>query len=182
MSAIHFNNDDMLERKVQFGNDSYTIKAYIKCGEQDLFALECETKMTGFDGKCPRCNKQHVKLAESRDFYASVNSIIQALETKKLEKTSLQGWKTLEELNTIKEKLPPLDRPIIGRNKGIEGDSNSCYMDATIFCMFAYSNVFDSLLYMNIDQNSVNRLQKLLRENIVHVLRSREGFVERKFT
>jgi len=48
--------------------------------------------------------------------------------------------------------------------------------------MFAYSRVFDSLLHMKINNNPlVEDLQKLLRENIVNVLRSEKGFVGRKF-
>ena len=54
-------------------------------------------------------------------------------------------------------------------------------MDATIFCMFAYSNVFDTLLHMQVEKQSpIYKLQKLLRENIVHLLRSNKGFVQRK--
>jgi hypothetical protein len=55
-------------------------------------------------------------------------------------------------------------------------------MDATIFCMFAYSDVFDSLLHMKTQEQSIRTLQSLLRENIVHVLRSTKGFVERELS
>ena len=83
----------------------------------------------------------------------------------------------MKELRTVKDNLPPLDHPITGKNKGIEGDSNSCYMDSTIFCMFAYSNVFDSLLHMEVHKTeALHKLQKLLRENIVNVLRSEIWF------
>ena len=36
---------------------------------------------------------------------------------------------------------------VAGRNRGIQGHQNSCYLDATLFSMFAFTSVFDSLLY-----------------------------------
>ena len=45
------------------------------------------------------------------------------------------------------EFYPPLNtvREIIGDNKGIQGHMNSCYMDASLFGMFAFSSTFDPL-------------------------------------
>ena len=34
-----------------------------------------------------------------------------------------------------------------GRNRGIQGHQNSCYLDATLFAMFSFTGVFDGLLY-----------------------------------
>jgi len=173
----------MLEKPVQFGKDSYIIRAYIPCGKQNLFALECERQISGYDGVCPECHGQHLKLPKLRGFYVSVDSVYKALEQQKFEKKHLEGPTKISKLNDVNENLPPLDHPILGRNKGIEGDSDSSYMDATIFCMFAYSAVFDSLLHMDVHhKKSVEELQKLLRQHIVNVLRSELGFVERKFT
>ena len=36
---------------------------------------------------------------------------------------------------------------ICGRNKGIQGHQNSCYLDATLFAMFSFTGVFDGLIY-----------------------------------
>ena len=36
---------------------------------------------------------------------------------------------------------------VSGRNKGIQGHQNSCYLDATLFAMFSFTGVFDGLLY-----------------------------------
>ncbi|CAF1358165.1 unnamed protein product [Rotaria sordida] len=128
------NTDDMIGKPVQFGKDLCIIKGYVQCQGQELFALESERSITGYDGRCPKCNKQHVALDKTRGFYAAVNSVYDALGRQKLEKERLQGRKKIEQLPGTVENLPPLDRPILGENKGIEGDSNSCYMDATIFC------------------------------------------------
>ena len=37
--------------------------------------------------------------------------------------------------------------PFCGRNRGIQGHQNSCYLDATLFVMFSFTSVFDCLLY-----------------------------------
>lgn len=34
-----------------------------------------------------------------------------------------------------------------GKFKGIQGHHNSCYLDATLFAMFTFTPVFDSLLF-----------------------------------
>lgn len=36
---------------------------------------------------------------------------------------------------------------IAGTFKGIQGHHNSCYLDATLFAMFTFTSVFDSLLF-----------------------------------
>ncbi|CAF2867162.1 unnamed protein product [Rotaria sp. Silwood2] len=71
ITGANMNADEMLGKIVQFGKDSYTIKAYLQCEEEGLFALECERPMIGFDGRCPKCGRQHVPLDKTRGFYAS---------------------------------------------------------------------------------------------------------------
>lgn len=44
-------------------------------------------------------------------------------------------------------------REICGMFKGIQGHNNSCYLDATLFSMFAFTNVFDSVLYREPNQD-----------------------------
>jgi hypothetical protein len=172
----------MLEKAVRFGKDFYIIKAFIPCGNQQIFALECERPISGYDGICPACHGQHLKLAQNRGFYVSAGSVYKVLGQQQLEKVGLQDREKTDKLDKIKDNLPPLDHPILGKNRGIEGNSNSSYMDATIFCMFGYSNVFDYLLHMDVyNKKALVNLQKILRENIVNVLRSESGFVERKF-
>lgn len=38
------------------------------------------------------------------------------------------------------------DTDLIGRMKGIQGHRNSCYLDATLYSMFAHSTAFDLLV------------------------------------
>lgn len=34
-----------------------------------------------------------------------------------------------------------------GKFKGIQGHHNSCYLDVTLFSMFAFTSVFDAILF-----------------------------------
>lgn len=45
--------------------------------------------------------------------------------------------------------VPPLSSlgELAGKNRGIQGHHNSCYLDATLFAMFTFTSVFDALLY-----------------------------------
>lgn len=60
----------------------------------------------------------------------------------------------------------------IGRNRGIQGYQNSCYMDATLFSMFAFSSAFDYLLKSKAGSSvNTDRVQLVLRQGIVNPLR-----------
>ena len=79
--------------------------------------------------------------------------------------------------------VPPLSDKcslnMIGRNRGIQGHHNSCYMDATLYAMFAYNYTFDSLLVRPQSKKDIpeyGEVQRVLKENIVNPLRA-HGFV-----
>ncbi|XP_076060786.1 ubiquitin carboxyl-terminal hydrolase CYLD isoform X3 [Oratosquilla oratoria] len=66
-------------------------------------------------------------------------------------------------------------RSMFGKNRGIQGHQNSCYLDATLFSMFAFTSVFDSLLYRpptTKDIKEYSEVQRILREEIVNPLRA----------
>ncbi|XP_038067617.1 uncharacterized protein LOC119737375 isoform X2 [Patiria miniata] len=74
---------------------------------------------------------------------------------------------------------PCLRTEFVGMQKGIQGDQNSCYLDSTLFSMFAYNGVFDPLLRRTQGQGDLQeyeKVQKTLRESIVNPLR-KNGFV-----
>ncbi|XP_072271250.1 ubiquitin carboxyl-terminal hydrolase CYLD-like [Pyxicephalus adspersus] len=84
----------------------------------------------------------------------------------------------------VEENTPPatdiegLER-MIGWKKGIQGHCNSCYLDATLFCMFASSSVLDTMLLRPPDKNdseSYVGTRDLLRTEIVNPLR-KNGYV-----
>jgi hypothetical protein len=159
------------------------VKERIICGGEEFYALESDIPLKSYDGRCPKCRSYHVHFEKpNRGYYALVKNIHDNMQNEKLANDRAKGPKEIQDLPIEKINLPPLDHPIIGMNKGIEGASNSGYMDSTIFCMFAYTHVFDLLIQMNVDKNPlVKDLQKFLRENIVNVLRNDQGFVGRKF-
>lgn len=63
-----------------------------------------------------------------------------------------------------------------GKFKGIQGHHNSCYLDATLFSIFTFTSVFDSLLFRPREQDDCEQyeeVQRVLREEIVNPLRKK---------
>ena len=78
----------------------------------------------------------------------------------------------------VEGEVPPMDDDGVlvlknnGQMKGIQGHHNSCYMDATLFAMFAFSMAFDSALFEHEElKKEAMAFRKHLRENIVNPLR-----------
>ncbi|XP_037297914.1 ubiquitin carboxyl-terminal hydrolase CYLD isoform X2 [Manduca sexta] len=77
--------------------------------------------------------------------------------------------------------VPPLNSlgDLAGKNRGIQGHHNSCYLDATLFAMFTFTSVFDALLYRPPepeDSPHYAEVQRVLREEVVNPLR-KQGYV-----
>uniref|UniRef100_A0A1B6JGQ8 ubiquitinyl hydrolase 1 n=1 Tax=Homalodisca liturata TaxID=320908 RepID=A0A1B6JGQ8_9HEMI len=65
---------------------------------------------------------------------------------------------------------------LCGKFKGIQGHHNSCYLDATLFSMFAFTSVFDNLLFRPATDRDIaqyEEVQTVLREEIVNPLREK---------
>ncbi|XP_055308132.1 ubiquitin carboxyl-terminal hydrolase CYLD-like, partial [Sitodiplosis mosellana] len=61
-----------------------------------------------------------------------------------------------------------------GQFKGIQGHSNSCYLDVVLFAMFAFTHMFDALLNRQAESEDIpdyDEIQNVLREDIVNPLR-----------
>ncbi|KAM6224473.1 ubiquitin carboxyl-terminal hydrolase CYLD isoform 2-T2 [Rhynchocyon petersi] len=79
----------------------------------------------------------------------------------------------------VEENTPPkMEKEgleiMIGKKKGIQGHYNSCYLDSTLFCLFAFSSVLDTVLLRPKEKNDVeyySETQGLLRTEIVNPLR-----------
>ena len=79
------------------------------------------------------------------------------------------------------EFYPPLNSlsGIVGDDKGIQGHMNSCYMDSSLFGMFAFSSIFDPLFLkqnanLGTETPSIqryNHVRSLLQTRIVFPLR-----------
>ncbi|XP_076818225.1 ubiquitin carboxyl-terminal hydrolase CYLD-like [Clavelina lepadiformis] len=76
-------------------------------------------------------------------------------------------------------RIPPpskLTNDMIGKEKGIQGHHNSCYLDSTLFSMFAYSYCLDTILFRkknSFDLEQYQHVQQVLKEDIVNPLRKR---------
>ncbi|XP_036201218.1 ubiquitin carboxyl-terminal hydrolase CYLD isoform X2 [Myotis myotis] len=79
----------------------------------------------------------------------------------------------------VEENTPPrMEKEgleiMMGKKKGIQGHYNSCYLDSTLFCLFAFSSVLDTVLLRPKDKDDVeyySETQELLRTEIVNPLR-----------
>jgi len=72
------------------------------------------------------------------------------------------------------DKRADLEVFCCGKKKGIQGHHNSCYLDATLFSMYAFTTVFDSILYRDKRDSDITEyedVQKVLKDGIVNPLR-----------
>ena len=166
---------------VFFEDNSAVIRSHVKCRDKQYFALETQQKLTRPGGLCPTCFQRHVELPAYHGAYQPVDNVLRAIERQKATEQRSKTPPGLEQELYVTDNQPPLTVPVTGQNRGIEGDSNSCYIDATIFCMFPYSDVFDRLLHMRVDDN-LTVVQRILRDYIVHVLRQPDGLVRSTLT
>lgn len=88
-----------------------------------------------------------------------------------------------------KVRSPDIDEPVepplivdlntsraryVGRERGIQGHHNSCYLDATLFTIFSFSTAMDAMLFRTPlpgDLDEFEEVQKVLRDGIVNPLR-----------
>ncbi|KAL6461696.1 hypothetical protein MHYP_G00298410 [Metynnis hypsauchen] len=79
----------------------------------------------------------------------------------------------------VNENTPPRTENdglevMVGKKKGIQGHYNSCYLDSTLFCLFSFSSVLDTVLLRPKSKTDVEyylETQELLRTEIVNPLR-----------
>uniref|UniRef100_A0A674BW44 Ubiquitin carboxyl-terminal hydrolase CYLD n=1 Tax=Salmo trutta TaxID=8032 RepID=A0A674BW44_SALTR len=69
---------------------------------------------------------------------------------------------------------------MVGKKKGIQGHYNSCYLDSTLFCLFSFSSVLDTVLLRPRSKTDVEyyrETQELLRTEITHSFSTIHGYV-----
>ena len=69
----------------------------------------------------------------------------------------------------------------LGEERGIQGHQNSCYLDATVFGLFALSDVFDSMFLKKPTNPTERDISSILWKRIVNPLR-RLVLVEHTFS
>ncbi|XP_072051858.1 uncharacterized protein [Amphiura filiformis] len=153
-----------------------------------MAGIELEEKLTsgGTDGtlfgnRCFHCEHGRaifVKLSSVKPDSRFPSQTETFTKRKRLTSQDFGGFKS----PTLKGYIHPpkkLTLEFVGRKKGIQGDQNSCYLDTTLYSMYAYSNIFDDILHRkgtHKDLTEYESVQTILRENIVNPLRS-YGFV-----
>ena len=105
---------------------------------------------------------------------ATVNSIFQFPLLFLYVSTAIQAPMEEQADQTIYDTYQQMRR-YIGNSRGIQGHQNSCYMDSTIFGLFALSDIFDSM-FLDLDQSITTdqnrkRVADLLWKGIVNPLR-----------
>lgn len=82
------------------------------------------------------------------------------------------------------EFCPPLNslNEVVGDKKGIQGHMNSCYMDSSLFGMFAFSSTFDTLFLKAEDTQYHGKLDPCIQRyrDVRELLRTRIVFPLRK--
>ncbi len=64
------NESNLVGTSIHMGGLQYLVKARIHCNKTDLYALESEKALIGYNGLCPQCNQAHVLLEPNRGMYA----------------------------------------------------------------------------------------------------------------
>ena len=59
----------------------------------------------------------------------------------------------------------------LGEERGIQGHQNSCYLDATMFGLFALSDVFDFMFLYEARDEAGEEIKSILWKGIVNPLR-----------
>jgi Zn finger protein HypA/HybF involved in hydrogenase expression len=73
--AKSMDQEDLLDGTVRLAQLTYRVKGRIKCQHVDLYALECEQSLPGYNGLCPLCNDTHVHLSSNKGFYIRADDL-----------------------------------------------------------------------------------------------------------
>ncbi len=77
------NESNLIGTSINLGGLQYLVKARITCQNTDLYALESEKSLIGYEGLCPQCNKTHVEFERNRGMYALVKTVHTKLQKPK---------------------------------------------------------------------------------------------------
>ncbi|KAJ8303512.1 hypothetical protein KUTeg_019908 [Tegillarca granosa] len=76
--------------------------------------------------------------------------------------------------------LKQISEKVCGKQRGIQGHHNSCYLDATLFSMFYFVTVFDGILYRPSgpdDIGAYDEVKQVIKEGIVNPLRKYANYI-----
>lgn len=76
---------DLQNQTIQIDKQNIFVRGRITCGSEELYALESDKSLTGYDGRCPKCRRAHVLFKEpNKSFYVSVKNIHDMVHKEKL--------------------------------------------------------------------------------------------------
>jgi len=144
---------------------------------QKLAGLELEDEESfGTDGTFGKF--KYFNCPPKRGFYIQLSKLMKDARFDDVPSNTVKSPRLALETTvvSVKDYCSPITNLVdfIGRDKGIQGQQNSCYMDSTLFAMFACTDVFDYILTRPASEYDVPNyadVQKILREQIVYPLR-----------
>lgn len=170
----NFSVDTLIGSGIYRDYEYYTVRNIVQCEDYQFCVMQSEKRRASYTGLCPNCKQKHHEIPAQRGFYVLTDRIQSIIAEERRSDTSERRLTVLP--------VQQFGEICLGRNKGIVGRSNSCYMDSTIYCMFSSTTGFDHLLTMDIDPR-LRYLQKILRDDIVNPLRDpKKGLVSCKYS
>ena len=126
-------------------------------------------------GTCPKCQYADILYWVAEEQLEDKTWITEVVPPKQFRRSDypLTMKKAAKFEETVEGFVIPPSHPEQYRGvwKGVQGDQNSCYMDASIFAMFSYLTVFDDILFPPKHQGRDSGDALALRSEIQHVMK-----------
>ncbi|KAH0619067.1 hypothetical protein JD844_018695, partial [Phrynosoma platyrhinos] len=145
-------------------------------GELKMVLIEVELLDSGIISLCDSSSRLKVDASKIITVSSNVTSSIgyQGIGQESLKKEGSHLIQHLAEDNAQVAWEHEVLKEMEGAMRGIQGHSNSCYLDTTLFSLFSFSSALDSILYsVEVEDKTA---QKILRHQIVQPLRQ-HGYV-----
>lgn len=141
-----------------------------------IVGLEMEEEIiSGTDGYFE--GKQVFECPPGKGFFIHLHKCKRDRRFDEGEKKSPQEFGDLRTPDIAEVVQPPQEFDydlLCGKNKGIQGHHNSCYLDVVLFSMFYFTTVMDNIFFREKTKGDVDEyeeVQKTLAEGIVYPLR-----------
>eukprot|EP01116_Phalansterium_solitarium_P000101 TRINITY_DN10063_c0_g1_i3.p1 TRINITY_DN10063_c0_g1~~TRINITY_DN10063_c0_g1_i3.p1 ORF type:complete len:726 (+),score=188.73 TRINITY_DN10063_c0_g1_i3:70-2247(+) len=130
----------------------------------------------------PELKCRHCRATFTDQFELDTHLVTDHVDTLEYEESPSKSSKPPPLVDFDFKLRPPPAAPLaahqLGYYRGIQGENNSCYLDAALFSMFAFSSEFDALLQpLASEPAEVSALRERLKTDVVNDLRERM-FVE----
>lgn len=141
-----------------------------------IVGLEMEEEIvSGTDGTFE--DKREFECPPRKGFFIHLHKCKRDRRFDEGEKRSALGFGDLKTPDISEVVQPPQEfdsELLCGKNKGIQGHHNSCYLDVVLFSMFYFTTVMDNIFFRQKTKGDVDdyeEVQKTLAQGIVYPLR-----------